>query len=558
MTSVMIIPTNLERSTKRDLAVAISLLSTKAHIINFIHILCSTSDMDPQLLHAFQQEFEAATGPEDKLQLVNQYIRKLVEQTHSSLPLSIFWKLREHSTPLFAQDVASKIRQELWNEYRQLCQEYRRVRSVADEQAQFAAEQIQLTVQSLENELMQIEANVTGSEDLPIAAQTVQHHYAEYQLLQKELNFLNMYASRITGLRKELIRIEMRPRIKHKLFQELSKLGERIFPRRKELIKLISDLFIHDVDQFVRNFFPLHPRSQFFELREEIKQLQLCAKLFTLNTAAFTVTRTQLTDCWETLRQHIQERRVEQQERRQQDQIHLQSFDEQLADLGKRIEEGEVALHNFEEHHQELSRYIDQLPIHRNEKKIAKDRLFKAVASLVEKQDQQAQELKEKAQAAERARLERIALFRQAIDNTLAEGHSLDLETLMARNEELTTILQSLPTTKSEKIILEKLLRPLKELIFESREKALLHLSADDLEMLQQLRHVLQQRLERRREVKNHVEELRRAQASASLNFEKALAVHEQIQQERDRLEKLDMSIREIEEKIAEFSSKLI
>ncbi len=82
-------------------------------------------------------------------------------------------------------------------------------------------------------------------------------------------------------------------------------------------------------------------------------------------------------------------------------------------------------------------------------------------------------------------------------------------------------------------------------------------LSDDDRHALQQLKNILNQRKERRQEIKEQLEVLRKGAGSSSLDFEKAMSYTTQINEERERLEKANQGIAEIEDKIVELRSKL-
>ena len=83
-----------------------------------------------------------------------------------------------------------------------------------------------------------------------------------------------------------------------------------------------------------------------------------------------------------------------------------------------------------------------------------------------------------------------------------------------------------------------------------------MNLSSDDLQTLEQLRDVLSQRKVRRQEIKDQIESYRKALASSGLDFEKAMMYRDQMDQEKDRLEKANLSILEIEEKISEIENR--
>jgi hypothetical protein len=90
-------------------------------------------------------------------------------------------------------------------------------------------------------------------------------------------------------------------------------LGDKIFPKRKELIKKISAEFEKDVKEFSDKILKASApiRIPFFSLREEIKELQYLAKLFTLNTQTFNFVRQVLSECWEKIK--IEEKEIKKQ-----------------------------------------------------------------------------------------------------------------------------------------------------------------------------------------------------------------------------------------------------
>jgi hypothetical protein len=110
---------------------------------------------------------------------------------------------------------------------------------------------------------------------------------------------------------------------------------------------------------------------------------------------------------------------------------------------------------------------------------------------------------------------------------------------------------------KAEKQELERQLKPLRDLISEKKESSLLALSDDDRQTLQQYRDVLKQRLERRQEIKNQMELLRKASGSSGLDFEQAMSYNAQMAAEKERLEKINLGIKEIQDKISEFEMRI-
>ena len=200
-----------------------------------------------------------------------------------------------------------------------------------------------------------------------------------YNGIQKELQVLNTLATHVNALRKEIIKTEMRIRIKNKLLERLSSCGDRIFPKRKELIKNISKEFIADVEQFVRTYFqsaelkelPLHT------LREEIKFLQLMAKSLTLNTQAFTATRLKLSECWDKVKTQERERKKEVSQKKQ---TFKQNYDLVLEKVNAFAEACRAGLSVADcvQQSNEISDFMRTVELGRDEVRTLKDELGKA------------------------------------------------------------------------------------------------------------------------------------------------------------------------------------
>jgi hypothetical protein len=104
---------------------------------------------------------------------------------------------------------------------------------------------------------------------------------------------------------------------------------------------------------------------------------------------------------------------------------------------------------------------------------------------------------------------------------------------------------------------LDRSMKPVRDLIVERKESALLNLSDDEKNALNQLREVLMQRKLRRQEIKDQLEIYRKTLGGSNLDFEKAMALREQIEFEKERLEKANASVAEVEQKISEIEEKV-
>ncbi len=440
---------------------------------------------------AFLEQFEKDQSAEERLRLALDFMRMSLSSTGNP-KFEDFWGGKRLSLPLFKEALNPKSRALFWAEYIELSAEAKRLKEILDEQSAFAVEQIELAIAALENDLVNYDQLL--AQTLPIdfyfRSLALEAKQECYNNIQKELDLLNTLASRVNGLRKEVIKTGMRIRQKTKFFERLSAAGDKIFPRRKDLIKQISDQFCADVEEFVQKN---QEETPLFVMRDEIKALQAIAKLLTLNTHAFTETRVKLSRCWDEIREKDKERKKE----------------------------------------------------------------F-ALKKLVQKENydkMRAQEEQEKERLAEmeRQKRERLQQLKDKIASVLLDVETTDLD---VSYEDFTASLQQLQMSKSEKMLIEKSLKQLKDAIVEKKEKALLNLSADDLQTLENFKTLLAQRKERRGEIKNQIEAHRKAIGGSGFDFEKAMMYRELMDEEKERLDKANAAVIEIEEKIEEIENK--
>ncbi|EKE22154.1 MAG: hypothetical protein ACD_7C00038G0001, partial [uncultured bacterium] len=109
--------------------------------------------------------------------------------------------------------------------------------------------------------------------------------------------------------------------------------------------------------------------------------------------------------------------------------------------------------------------------------------------------------------------------------------------------------MESLNLAKFERLILEKQFRVLSYLIEDKKEKVNI-VSCDELNNLLE---VLEQKKQRRQDIKSHLDSLNKELACSNFDFEKAMLYRDLIDSEKKRLETVNLSIQQLEEKLAEF-----
>jgi hypothetical protein len=518
-----------------------------------------SEDQTPLTSAAFQEfsdKFSAFPTPEEKVAYGLQFMRSSISQ-EGSPRFREFWEARRQILACFKENINPAIRSKLWGEYVELTVEARRLKEILEEQSAFAMEQIDLAIQSIENDLANFQDHLkqAGPLVLPARCETIAEKTESYGKIQSELNMLNTLASRLNAFRKEVIKTDMRIRFKAKFFKRLSLLGDQIFPRRKELIDTVSSDFEQDVDRFIEKFFKGGEvvGAPFYALREEIKSLQGMAKVFTLNSGAFNRIRMKLSECWDLIRGLEKEHKKEMFEKKQ-------VSSEQRVAIEKKIEElktrsNEMSLRELDKEIDAISKEMRDVSLHRDDVRYLRDILAKLRFPHIAAQEQRARELEEAEKELLRMKREKIVRIKEEAAVLQKESAQLDLDAFTSRYDELIQSLQSLEASRIEKQQLESSFRPLKDLLADKKEQAVLNLSEDDRKTLENLNTVLQQKKERRQEVKEMLEMHRKTLGSSGLDFEKAIELRELIDQEKERLEKANAGIKEIEDKISELES---
>lgn len=510
-----------------------------------------------QHLEKFLKELEALPDHEAKLQYAIDFMEASLAQ--SGTPhFKSFWEARNICLQLFKENISPALRTILWAKYNELSKEARRLKEILDEQSAFAVEQIEIAIKALEVDIASMKEHLGKSPlvDFGISTVALASHLQRYQELQRELSLLNTHASRINALRKELIRTEMRVRQKNKFFQRLSSAGDSIFPHRKELIKEVSQYFIEDIDGFIEKYFKNDFHDSLFTLREEIKALQNMAKVLTLNTHAFTHTRMRLSECWDRIKNEEKERKKERAHQKAQ---FKQNFDDAMQKVRAFTESYQTQPTSIGEATKKLDEvvaHIKTLDLGRDEWRILREELNAARKPILEKIHSEEMHRQQQSQEREQQRRNKYLEIKNQIDELLKNHPQMSSDELASRRDAVLDMCNELSLNKAEKQEIERQLKPLRDIISEKKESSLLSLSDNDRQSLQQLKTVLQQRKERRQEIKDQIDALRKSGGSSGLDFEQAMNYNAQIEMEKERLEKINQGIKEVEQKIAQLSKR--
>lgn len=457
--------------------------------------------------------------------------------------LKDFWDAKHMCSPLFKEQMNPIKRNHLWSEYAELNQEARRLKEIIDEQTAFSIEQIELAIEALEADFSRYDQLIEEQPHLEFPKNT--HKLVQkqevYQGPQRELHFLKTLVSRLDSLRKEAIGTDMRISVKNKLLKRLSKLGDQVFPRRKELIKEISEQFIKDVEHFVSYRFsqkesekPVPP----FVLRDEIKGFQALAKLLTLNTQAFTKTRKMLSECWDQIKEVEKDRKKEYEER-------SKEFEKNKEEFAPKIEELRAFCANPENLVKE--KIIEKISAVQSEMRaiaLGREDVKTMRAEIQKIRTEALGKIQEKAEAQEKKDREQIETLKAELTKHLENEATSSVETLVEAEERMLESFGGLKLAASEKQVFERNFCDLRSFILDKKgEKA---------DTLDELENLLEEREEFLNQIKQQVEDYRKEMGGSSLDFEKAMTYRELYDSAKIHLDKEVEAVGRLEEKIAE------
>jgi hypothetical protein len=504
---------------------------------------------------------------EEKLQASIAFMRYALSQ--GGVPnFKNFWEMRKNCLPFFKEQMPPAMRSQLWSEYIELTREGRRLKDLLDAEAAFAVEQIDLAIGAIEEEIRAFQKEEitqlaqSVQIELPSSSNVLDEKIDYYQKLQKKIILLNVLASRINGLRKELIKTEMRIRQKNGFFQRLSALGDIVFPLRKEMIEEISASFNSDISAFVEEHFSEGSFSQekvkrnVFFFRDEIKSLQASAKILTLNTPAFTSIREKLSSCWDKLKGMEKELKKEYAQQKQKSAENIEKVLEKISAYRDDFQQGRLTLDEGFNRLDEIARWMREIELTHSDVVRLKEALREERELLEGARQEKEQTKKQKEIEFEKVRQEKVSQLKEKIQNLPERLAQLETSAILQEIDECRKQLSSLSATKAERQHLERMLKMVRDQVTEKQEKALLALSDNEKAVLENYKSILEQRKQRRSQIQAQMEEYRRIIGGSSLDIKEAFRYQELMEEERNRLNEVQAGIAEIEKKIAELRKK--
>ncbi len=488
----------------------------------------------------FLLELEGKNKIEEKIRLCLGFMKEALSKEKTPA-FRDFWQAKRLCLNFFKEKITPRSRTVFWTEYIELSDEIRKLKEVLDEQSSFAHEQIELAIEAIEKDLERKESLFQEIEQIEVPKEC-EANGQKYREIQCELDLFNTFAGRLNALRKELIHVSLRIKQKNRLFERLSKLGDQIFPRRKELIQEVSSLFCGDIASFAEK----QMTPPFFAWKEEIKALQNFAKVLSLTTPAFSEMRQKLSECWDQIKEMEKEEHQKRAEKRGVYRENYEKIEPKIIALEEEV--SLLTLAQAEEKIDALFKEMRELELGREDVKRLKMRLMELKRPLEEKEQKQKEEQKKAAVLEQERQKETLQQLLELGLEVFNQAEALSLDALVEKWEALVKEKKTLSAKGIEMAMLENRLDTIADHVQEKKWQSLLTENPEDLSS--SLHALLDERHKARRKVKENLEAHRKALGGSALSLEESMLIQELNGEEKLRLDAIETMIEEIEEKL--------
>lgn len=436
----------------------------------------------------FESKCTEEKDPERKVQLCIDFMREVLSQGGAPR-LKDFWDAKNLCIQAFKERMNPIKRKAFWDEYVELTTEAKRLKTILDEQSSFNLEQIELALQALGADIDSLSAAVEKIPplELPNNVRRLMKDPKGLCEMHAELFVLNTLSARLNALRKEVINTDMRIKHKNVLLKSISESSDKVFPKRRDLIKTLSDQFLLVVEAFALG--RMKDDVPPFHVKDEIRKLQQLSKQLSLSSPVFKKTRDILSECWDTVKKRekaFAEENALQAEEFTENFEKLKPKCEAFAGNPTTIEEGNTLMNELKS--EKLSKHG-----------------YRALSDFVQTGikilKQKRKEEREKKIAAEQERMQRLV-------DRLQSANELSVEEAKALESEIVQDLESMTISEVEKMKLDALL-------YEMKGETYLKMGANA--ELSQFKKFLREKLN----------EYRKGAGSSSLDFEKAMLFSE-------------------------------
>lgn len=185
-------------------------------------------------------------------------------------------------------------KQKLWKEFSDITESARSIRKLQEEEGQFAAEMIAQALDALELELKDLKpshyriSNLDKIEAFKSVKNEISYHCVA-------LKALSVKANQVQSLREELTKTGMRLSVKGRLFDRLARLGDQIFPVKKNHQISLHELFFEGLKIFSKW---ADKETEASEILFQIKLIQSFIRELSLKKADYEAVKSSLDPIW--------------------------------------------------------------------------------------------------------------------------------------------------------------------------------------------------------------------------------------------------------------------
>ena len=474
------------------------------------------------LFQAFCDSFEEKKAVEEKIEVAIEFMKRVLEQS-DGVTLKDFWDTKNMCSPLFKEKIPSIKRRHFWAQYMGLVDEARRLKEIQDEQIAFSVEQIELAIEALEKEVEHSDFLI--DEPPPLKGEK------KYALSQREFHLLKTLITRLDVLRKEILGTDMRIGHKNRILKRLSKLGDLLFPKRKALVKKVSEAFILDVEAFIKD-----PSAPSYVILNEIKRFQELAKHLPLNSQSFNKGRKMLSECWEKTKE---QERGEKKERGERSEEERKNFEQ----LSEKVEAFTAFCEGAEDLHREkITGRARPLEDEVGASLLSRDQAIKLRSQIERASSKALAKIRDRAAKARAVEMKEVEDFKGELSRAIEGEGGGSLESLQATETQLREVFKGLSLSPLDALVCEWNFLELRSLILDEQGKKTV--SKEALETLFDEREVLFNTIKKQMEI------YRKEMGGSSLDFEKAMIYRELYESARVYLDREIGALQQIEDKL--------
>lgn len=484
----------------------------------------------------FSEDVAAVSSKEQKIEKTIAFMKESLARANS-LFFRDFWRAQKVAKSLFKEDLPARSRAIYWQEYCELLAQAHALQKLREEEQGFAIEQITLALSVIKKEISS--GYPKGDSNVPLPSKRISQFQDEYGRLAAEAKWLSHLASRVIELRKEVIALDIRMGKKNQLLTAVAEAGDQIFPRRKELVGIISKQFVSEVEDFVQKHFHLSSqkvisKESLFQIRKDIQELQKVAKGFALQAEAFRMTRKLLVQAWDILGKREEETASLREE------FHKKKAEQGQTLIAKIKEEKDTidSEERAKEFSSEIYAILKTAPVDQESMKQIKQLLKEVFDRIYEAQKKAiASELAMEI-AIEEKKMLHLTRATEELEKLVNSFEAERAEEIKETSEELLEDVLKARITEKQKLDFQYLYWRLQEQFMEQVLSPLVDQKEVDSEILDQ---AIEDCSSMRDRLKNFIQAVKKEMKVNSLDIESAMKLGEYHEQTRNLLEKIDL-----------------